>query len=170
MGLSLKAAPVLLPCGTSALPNPRQKVPLGGWWGCRRALPFSDGAVEFQALDGHGGPPVGVLRLEDGAEAPPAQVVQVRQLLVGDHRQVAGQAANVHAARGRGRLHRRLNGRLREASGDLFLRPRPKVKEELPFCVSAQEEQPSQALLASEAAVNVAPATGWRVRSADVGC
>lgn len=51
-------------------------------------VPFSD-RVELQALDGHGGSPVGMLRLEDGAEAPSAQVVQVRQLLVGDHRQSA---------------------------------------------------------------------------------
>lgn len=68
-------------------------------------VPFFNGIVEFQALDGHGGPPVGVLRLEHGAEAPPAQVVQVRQLLAGDHRQGAGQTADVHTAHSRVRLH-----------------------------------------------------------------
>lgn len=67
--------------------------------------PFSDRTVEFEALDGHGGPPVRVLRLEHGAEAPPAQVVQVGQLLVGDHRQGAGQTADVHTAHRRARLH-----------------------------------------------------------------
>lgn len=46
-----------------------------------------------------------MLRLEDGAEAPSAQVVKVRQLLVGNHRQVAGQVANVQTAHSRGRLH-----------------------------------------------------------------
>lgn len=71
----------------------------------KHELPFSDGAVEFQTLDGHSGPPVAVLCLEYGAEAPPAQVVQVCQLLVGNHRQVAGQVANVHTALSRVRLH-----------------------------------------------------------------
>lgn len=68
-------------------------------------VPFPDRTVEFQTLDGHGGPPVGVLRLEHGAEAPSAQVVQVGQLLVGDHRQGAGQAADIQTTHGRGRLH-----------------------------------------------------------------
>lgn len=65
---------------------------------CAR-IPFSH-RVELQALDGHCGPPVGVLRLEDRAEAALAQVVQVGQLLVGDDRQSAGQAADIHVARG----------------------------------------------------------------------
>lgn len=67
-------------------------------------VPLSD-RVQLQTLDGHRGPPFRVLRLEHGSEAPPAQVVQVGQLLVRDHRQGAGQAAYVHAARGRRRLH-----------------------------------------------------------------
>lgn len=67
-------------------------------------VPFSH-RVELQALDGHSCPPVGVLRLEHGAEAPPAQVVQVRQLLVRNHRQSARQAADVHTARGSERFH-----------------------------------------------------------------
>lgn len=46
-----------------------------------------------------------MLRLEHGAEAPSAQVVEVCQLLVGNHRQVAGQVANVHTAHSRSRLH-----------------------------------------------------------------
>lgn len=87
--------------GHLSLPNPWKQVPL---W-CRGQLPFSDGAVELQTLDGHRGPPVRVLSLKHGAEAAPAQVVQVGQLLVGDHRQVAGQVANVHTAHSRGRLH-----------------------------------------------------------------
>lgn len=68
-------------------------------------LPFSNRTVEFQALDGHRGPPVGVLSLEHGAEAASAEVVQVCQLLVGDHRQGASQTANVHTAHTRGGLH-----------------------------------------------------------------
>lgn len=67
-------------------------------------VPFSHG-VELQTLDGHGGPPVRVLRLEHGAKPPSAQVVQVRQLLVRDHGQSARQAADVYAARGPERLH-----------------------------------------------------------------
>lgn len=74
-------------------------------WSHPHRVPFSNRTVEFQALDGHSGPPVGMLCLEHGAEAPSAQVVQVCQLLVGDHRQGAGQIANVHTAHSRGRLH-----------------------------------------------------------------
>lgn len=82
-------------------------------------VPFSNGTVELQALDGHRGPPVRVLRLEHGAEAPSAQVVQVRQLLVRDHRQGAGQAADVHTAHSRARLHGSSRVFLRKVSEDL---------------------------------------------------
>lgn len=102
-------------------------------WGTRaRTLPLSDGAVELQALDGHSGPPVGVLRLEHGAEAPPAQVVQVGELLVGDDGQGAGQAADVHTADGRGRLHRAYWAPWREVSGLLSAALSQPQRGELP--------------------------------------
>lgn len=66
---------------------------------CLIGVPFYNWRVELQALDGHSGPPVGVLPLEHGAEAPSAQIVQVRQFILGDHRQGAGQAADIQTAR-----------------------------------------------------------------------
>lgn len=73
-----------------------------------------------------------MLRLEHGAEAASAQVVQVGQLLVGDRCQGAGQTSDIHTARRRGRLH----GRLWSFYGnslEISHAPGQSLKAEVPF-------------------------------------